>query len=66
MAADETVRTAVVIVHGMSEKHPMETLEGFAKTALRPNAAEGEKKWDYYCSSPDTRSTRTFQCGSSA
>ena len=48
MAADETVRTAVVIVHGMGEKHPMETLDGFAKTALRPNAAEGEKKWDYY------------------
>jgi hypothetical protein len=48
MAADETVRTAVVIVHGMGEKHPMETLDGFAKTALRPNVAEGEKKWDYY------------------
>ena len=42
------VRTAVVIVHGMGEKHPMETLDGFAKTALRPRSATGEKKWDYY------------------
>jgi hypothetical protein len=48
MAADETVRTAVVLVHGIGEKHPLETLDGFVKTALRPNAAEGEKKWNYY------------------
>jgi hypothetical protein len=41
------VRTAVVIVHGMGEKRPMETLDGFAKTALRPRSAEGEKKWEY-------------------
>jgi hypothetical protein len=42
------VRTAVVIVHGMGEKRPMETLDDFVKTALRPRTADGEKKWDYY------------------
>jgi hypothetical protein len=41
------VRTAVVIVHGMGEKRPMEALDGFAKTSLRPRSATGEK-WDYY------------------
>jgi hypothetical protein len=41
-------RTAVVIVHGMGEKRPMETLDDFAKTALRPHSAQGDKKWDYY------------------
>lgn len=33
--------TAVVLVHGMGEKRPIETLDDFAKTALRPT-------WDYY------------------
>jgi hypothetical protein len=42
------VRTAVVIVHGMGEKHPMETLDGFAKTALRARTTHGDKQWDYY------------------
>jgi hypothetical protein len=42
------VRTAVVIVHGMAEKRPMDVLDGFAKTALRPCSAQGEKKWDYH------------------
>jgi hypothetical protein len=37
----------VVIVHGMGEKRPMETLDDFAKTALRPYSAQGEKIWDY-------------------
>jgi hypothetical protein len=41
-------RTAVVIVHGMGEKRPMETLDDFAKTALRPHSAQGDKKWDYH------------------
>jgi hypothetical protein len=41
-------RTAVVIVHGMGEKRPMETLDGFAKAALRPRSAQGEKRWDHY------------------
>jgi hypothetical protein len=51
MAAETSVpseRTAVVIVHGMGEKRPMETLDDFAKTALRPHSAQGDKKWDYY------------------
>jgi hypothetical protein len=39
--------TAVVIVHGVGEKRPMETLDDFAKTALRPRSTEGEKTWDY-------------------
>ena len=39
--------TAVVVVHGMGEKHPMETLDDFAKTALRPHSAHGDKRWDY-------------------
>lgn len=42
------VRTAVVIVHGMGEQRPMETLDGFVKTALHPRG----KKWDYYYSRP--------------
>jgi hypothetical protein len=44
---EDEVRTAVVIVHGMGEKHPMETLDDFAKTALRPGSAQGETRWDY-------------------
>jgi hypothetical protein len=45
MAPDEAIRTAVVIVHGMGEQRPMETLDGFVKTALHPRIVEGEKKW---------------------
>ena len=30
------VRTAVIIVHGMGEQVPMETLNGFVRTALAP------------------------------
>ena len=41
------VRTAVVIVHGMGEKRPMETLDDFARTALRPRT-DGETTWDYH------------------
>ena len=63
MAAEETagltedgsssdVRTAVVIVHGMGEQRPMETLNGFVKTALRPRSLDGEPRWDYYYSRP--------------
>jgi hypothetical protein len=47
MAAETAGPTAVVVVHGIGEKRPMETLDDFAKTALRPHSAEGEKKWDY-------------------
>lgn len=34
-------RTAVVLVHGMGEKRPIETLDDFVRTALRP-------PWDYH------------------
>ena len=34
-----TVRTAVVVVHGMGEQRPMDTLDGFVKTALHPLSA---------------------------
>jgi hypothetical protein len=43
MAAEEPVRTAVVIVHGMGEKRPTETFDGFVRTALHPH----DGKWDY-------------------
>jgi hypothetical protein len=46
------VRTAVVVVHGMGEQLPMETLDGFVKTALRPRSVDGEQRWDYYYSRP--------------
>jgi hypothetical protein len=51
MAAETAGPTAVVIVHGLGEKRAMETLDDFAKTALHPHRAEGEKpekKWDYH------------------
>ena len=44
MAAEEQIRTAVVIVHGMGEKRPMETFDGFVRTALQPH----DGKWDYH------------------
>jgi hypothetical protein len=47
MAAETAGPTAVVVVHGIGEKRPMETLDDFAKTALRPHSAQGETKWDY-------------------
>ena len=54
MTADDasTVTTAVVVVHGMGEQRPMETLDGFVKTALRPRMVDGVPKWDYYYSRP--------------
>jgi len=47
-----TVTTAVVVVHGMGEQRPMETLDGFVRTALRPRMDDGVPKWDYYYSRP--------------
>ena len=44
MAAQEDVRTAVVVVHGMGEKRPMETFDEFVRTALHPR----DGKWDYH------------------
>lgn len=45
MAAEEgaAVRTAVVVVHGMGEKRPLETFESFVRTALNPS----DGQWDY-------------------
>ena len=34
------VRTAVIIVHGMGEQVPMETLNGFVRTALAPTGGQ--------------------------
>jgi hypothetical protein len=42
------VRTAVVLVHGMREKRPLEALDGFVRTALDPQQAQGEAKWQYH------------------
>jgi hypothetical protein len=52
-AAGGDVRTAVVIVHGMGEKRPMDALDGFVKTVLRPRGTEGEQRWDYYSQPAD-------------
>ncbi|ORB25763.1 hypothetical protein BST36_06990 [Mycolicibacterium moriokaense] len=43
MAAEEQVRTAVVVVHGMAEKRPMETFDDFVRTALHPH----DDQWDH-------------------
>jgi hypothetical protein len=48
----DDVRTAVVIVHGMGEQRPLDTLDGFVKTALRPRGTPEEPRWDYYYSRP--------------
>ncbi len=70
MAAEEPVRTAVVIVHGMGEKRPMETFDGFVRTALDPH----DGKWDYHPqsggdhrhlrSAPMTRAPQTLNSSS--
>lgn len=57
------VRTAVVLVHGMREKRPLEKLDGFVKTALHPHDAQGELQWRYYPRPPvitDTYEARRF------
>lgn len=41
-------RTAVVLVHGMREKRPLDKLDGFVKTALHPHDAQGAQQWRYY------------------
>lgn len=40
----DNVRTAVVFVHGLLERRPMDVLDGFAKTALAPD----HDGWEYY------------------
>ncbi len=44
MSTDTTVRTAVVFVHGLLERRPMDTFDTFAKTVLSPQGGE----WEYY------------------
>jgi|KBSSwiStaDraftv2_1062776.scaffolds.fasta_scaffold24727_4 hypothetical protein len=46
---EDTPRIAVVIVHGMGEQRPVETLNGFVCTALKPTT---HGTWDYYYSRP--------------
>jgi hypothetical protein len=48
MAAETAGPTAVVLVHGMGEKHPMEILDDFTRTALRPLNTQGKTTWDYH------------------
>lgn len=45
--ASSEVRTAVVFVHGMPEKRPLEKLDDFVKTALHPHGVV-EARWRYY------------------
>ena len=42
MSTDTTVRTAVVFVHGLLERRPMDTFDTFAKTVLSPQGGEWE------------------------
>jgi hypothetical protein len=57
-------RTAVVLVHGMGERRPMDTLVDFVRTALRPRGNRDDPKWDYYYPRPavitDTYEARRF------
>ncbi len=43
MSTDSAVRTAVVFVHGLLERRPMDVLDDFAKTALMPEGG----RWEY-------------------
>ncbi|MEM6107110.1 hypothetical protein AAHS21_12700 [Mycobacterium sp. 050272] len=44
MSTDTAVRTAVVFVHGLRERRPMDIFDDFAKTVLPP----GDEGWEYY------------------
>lgn len=44
MSTESTARTAVVFVHGLLERRPMDSFDAFAKTVLTPQASE----WDYH------------------
>jgi hypothetical protein len=44
MSTDSAVRTAVVFVHGLLERRPMDVLDDFAKTALTPEGG----RWEYH------------------
>ncbi|GAY15395.1 hypothetical protein [Mycobacterium sp. shizuoka-1] len=43
-STDTAIRTAVVFVHGLLERRPMDTLDSFAKTVLAPQSGG----WEYY------------------
>lgn len=47
--AEPTARVAIVVVHGMGEQRPLDMLNGFVCTALKPTL---EGNWDYYYSRP--------------
>ncbi|WP_167100064.1 hypothetical protein [Mycobacterium sp. DL592] len=44
MSTDPAVRTAVVFVHGLLERRPMDTFDTIAKTVLAPRNG----RWDYH------------------
>lgn len=44
MSTDSVARTAVVFVHGLLERRPMDVLDDFAKTALTPDGTT----WEYH------------------
>ena len=48
------IRTAVIVVHGMGEQKPLDTLKEFVRTALKPKdaAAAPEHRRAYYYSRP--------------
>jgi hypothetical protein len=47
---DDRVRNAVIIVHGMGQQRPLDTLKAFVRTALPPLGGG----WRYYYSRPAT------------
>ena len=53
MAAEDPGRAAVVVVHGMGEKRPLETFDGFVRTALHSH----DGKWDYRSRPPEVTDT---------
>jgi len=56
------IRTAVVVVHGMGEQRPLETLNSFVDTALLglPDAEDEPTRRDYYYSRP-AEITQSFE-----
>lgn len=44
MSSDTAVPTAVVFVHGLLERRPMDVLDDFAKTVLAPDGG----RWEYF------------------
>jgi hypothetical protein len=46
--APEQGGTAVLFVHGLGERRPLQTVDEFIRTVLRPRADDGETTWDYH------------------